>query len=229
MMMVDRSAVLTRLAQLAAAGDPQEQWVTRLCEASRQLVSGRGSSVSLYSDENTRLLLTATDDIAAQFENLHDILADGPGRQAYRDNVAFSADLRPGSGRRWPEFIRTARETADDVTLHCFPMRPISTPMGVFSVYARAGELTESPAVLQFLADAIGAAVLNDSDLLDADGAWAARAVVHQATGMLIAQLRVGPEDAMAILRAHAFADNATVEMIAEQIVQRRLDLREDT
>jgi hypothetical protein len=79
------------------------------------------------------------------------------------------------------------------------------------------------------LSDAIGAAVLNDGVLLDGDAVWAVRSVVHQATGMLIAQLGVTPDDALAILRAHAFAQGATVESIAEQVVQRRLDLRQDT
>jgi hypothetical protein len=41
---------------------------------------------------------------------------------------------------------------------------------------------------------------------------------------MVIAQLRVGPDDALAILRAHAYAHDTTLAEIAEQVVDRRLD-----
>jgi hypothetical protein len=229
MTMVDRAAVLIRLARLAAAGDPHDLWIPRLCEAGRQMIGGRGGSITLNSDEGSRLTLTTTDPVAAHLENLQDVLGEGPCRQAYRQNTAVVADLRDGSGRRWPEFMRSAREAAGEMTVHCFPMRSVGEPLGVFTVYARNGELTEPEDVVQFLADALGAAVLSDSEVLDVSGPWAARSVVHQATGMLVAQLRVRPDDGLAILRAHAFAQNATVEDVAEQIVQRRLDLREDT
>jgi AmiR/NasT family two-component response regulator len=46
---------------------------------------------------------------------------------------------------------------------------------------------------------------------------------------MVAVQLRVSPEDALAMMRAHAFAHGATVSDIAEQIVNRRLDFREGT
>jgi hypothetical protein len=122
MMMVDRAAVLARLAALAATGDPAQLWVTRLCEASRLLVNGRGGSVSLHGRDRSRVTLAATDDVAAQLENLQDVLADGPCLWAYRDNQAMSADLEHGAGRLWPDFIRSAREVAGDVILYCFPV-----------------------------------------------------------------------------------------------------------
>ena len=41
---------------------------------------------------------------------------------------------------------------------------------------------------------------------------------------MVIAQLGVAPDDAMALLRAHAFAQGATLSEVAALVVQRRLD-----
>jgi hypothetical protein len=100
--------------------------------------------------------------------------------------------------------------------------------MGVYSLYSD-GELGQADDVVQFLADAIGAAVLRDSTLSEANLVYDSRSVVHQATGMVAVQLRVEPEDALAILRAHAFAHGATVGEIANQIVHRRLGFRDDT
>ncbi|MHB1474594.1 MAG: hypothetical protein ACYCV4_13425 [Dermatophilaceae bacterium] len=41
---------------------------------------------------------------------------------------------------------------------------------------------------------------------------------------MVIAQLGVGTEDASALLRAHAYADGASMATIAKAVVERRLD-----
>jgi hypothetical protein len=226
---VDRAAVLGQLARLLAVGDPAQQLVVRLCEASRQLVGARGSSISINSDDTTsRMTLAATDPVAARLESLQDVLGEGPCREAYRQNEPIVTNLNDPPSALWPEFTRSALESAGPVTIHCFPMRPISRPMGVYSLYSD-GELGQADDVVQFLADAIGAAVLRDSTLSEANLVYDSRSVVHQATGMVAVQLRVEPEDALAILRAHAFAHGATVGEIANQIVHRRLGFRDDT
>jgi hypothetical protein len=45
---------------------------------------------------------------------------------------------------------------------------------------------------------------------------------------MVTAQLRLPPDDALAILRAHAFAHNITLAETARQVVNRELDFRGD-
>ncbi|MEU0094833.1 ANTAR domain-containing protein [Kribbella sp. NPDC006257] len=56
---------------------------------------------------------------------------------------------------------------------------------------------------------------------------WSARAEVHQATGMVVAQLHMPANDALAILRAHAY--DTTLAEIAHQVVIRQLDFRGDS
>lgn len=224
---MDRAAVLGRLARLVAAADPRQQLAVRLCEASTALIGGAGSSININTDDiGNRMTLAATDELSSRLENLQDVLGEGPCRDAYRQNAPVVTDLRGTANSRWPEFTRSALEAAGNVVLHCFPMRPAGQPFGVFSVYSHQG-LREPADVVQFLADAVGAAVLHDAMSHETDEVWAARSVVHQATGMVIVQLRVRPEDALAIMRAHAFAHDATVNEIAEQIVNRDLDFRE--
>jgi len=41
---------------------------------------------------------------------------------------------------------------------------------------------------------------------------------------MVVAQLRVGPEDAAAVLRAHAFAHATTLETVSLWVLDRTLD-----
>jgi hypothetical protein len=51
---------------------------------------------------------------------------------------------------------------------------------------------------------------------------------VHQATGMAAAQLDVTPDEALLAIRAHAFATSRSVRQVAQDLVQRRLDLSRD-
>lgn len=60
------------------------------------------------------------------------------------------------------------------------------------------------------------------------EGPWPARARVHQAIGMVVAQLRLRPDDAEALLRAHAYALDTTLADIADHVVMRRLVFRYD-
>jgi hypothetical protein len=218
--------VLARLGRLVAAGDPSQQLAVRLCDASRKLVGGQGGSISINSDDNeARMTLAATDEVAAQLESLQDVLGEGPCREAYRQGEVIVTDLNDALSTLWPEFARSALETAGDVTLHCCPMRAAGRPFGVYSVYTY-GELCEPDDVVQFLADAVGAAVLHDASESGTDSIWSSRSVVYQATGMVSVQLQVSPDDALAMLRAHAFAHGTTLNEIAEHVVAHRLDFR---
>jgi AmiR/NasT family two-component response regulator len=58
---------------------------------------------------------------------------------------------------------------------------------------------------------------------------WSARAELHQATGMVIAQLNIPADDALALLRAHAYAHDTTLGDVAQQVITRQLDFRGDS
>jgi ANTAR domain/GAF domain len=60
------------------------------------------------------------------------------------------------------------------------------------------------------------------------DGLWNDRAEVHQATGMILAQLGVSAEDAFVRLRAHAFATRRPLADVARDVVARRLVFAQD-
>jgi hypothetical protein len=60
------------------------------------------------------------------------------------------------------------------------------------------------------------------------DGSWNDRAEVHQATGMILAQLGVSAQDAFVRLRAHAFATRRPLVEVARDVVARRLVFTQD-
>jgi hypothetical protein len=134
--------------------------------------------------------------------------------------------------RRWPMFAgAVSRAGMGSVTVLAVPMRPDRETVGVFAVHdLLAAPIEELTGSAQFLADAIAVALVRDAGPWDttADDTWPARARIHQAIGMVIAQLRVSPDDAEALLRAHAYAADTTLADIADHVVDRRLVFSRD-
>jgi hypothetical protein len=127
-------------------------------------------------------------------------------------------------GGPFPMFSDMAVRAAGQVTIHALPMRSGRQAVGVLTVYTEAdAPLQRAIDDAQFLADAVGAALLEDPTTHAAGDAWLDRARVHQATGMIVAQLGIGVDDALALLRAHAFAQETTMDDIATAVVDRRL------
>jgi hypothetical protein len=228
--LVDRTALLARLARKIAEDGPELSLVTRLCRAFLALVGGDGAAITLSYTEPSRVTLCATDDVAARLEDLQEVLGEGPGPAAYKAETAMATDLRVDHDR-WPLFTEAAREVAGARTVYAVPMRPGQRTIGVVTVHQNDGDLPDGDRA-QFLADAIGAALMKEppppveSEL--EPGPWSTRAQIHQATGMVLMQLRISPSDAMALMRAHAFSHNTTLADVAEQITSRRLRFSDD-
>jgi hypothetical protein len=226
--MTDRAAILARLARLAAADARERHLAERLCEATRLILNVDAAAITVRNDSSSRITLAATNEVAARLEDLQDVLGEGPCHEAFQTGRAVRTSLDRDADQQWPEFTRAARDVAGSVWIRCFAMRPGEQVFGTLSLYlAKSPQIAESDETAQFIADAIGAALLRDptaGDGINDSGAWSSRARIHQATGMVIAQLRISPDDALAILRAHAYAHDTTLAEIAEQVVGRRLD-----
>lgn len=230
--MTDKARILARLAHLVAADDRREALAGRLAEACRLILAVSGAAITVENTTMERMTLCATDDDAARLEDLQEVLGEGPSHDAFTSATAVITALDDTEGR-WPEFTAAARRAMGEVTVHAMPMRPGGEVIGVLSLYRVPGPSYTQPLEgAQFLADAVGAALLSETPLADPpgdDGPWATRAEIHQATGMVTAQLGLHPEDALAILRAHAFAHDTSLADIARQVVTRRLDFGKES
>jgi hypothetical protein len=108
-------------------------------------------------------------------------------------------------------------------------MRPDGKVFGVLTLYqleSQPARLALDDPTLLMLAAATGAALVRDPTALDEEltsGPWSSRARIHQATGMVVAQLGVNVDDALAVLRAHAYAGDTSLSDIAEQVTDRML------
>ncbi|TCC44287.1 ANTAR domain-containing protein [Kribbella capetownensis] len=222
-----RGAILTRLIE-AITATPARSRPDELGRTCRDLLGADGTAITIENSVTNRVTLTATDSTAARLEDLQDVLGEGPGHAAYGAGEPVAAHLE--TDRRWPEFVRSALAAVGPLTIRCFPIRPGGRPFGVLSAYVTDGrKFTESPQTSQFLADALGVALLNDppptGDEPDDHSPWMSRAVVHQATGMIAGHLGLAIDDASALLRARAYARDETLARVAQLIVSRRLQL----
>lgn len=219
-----RAAVLASLARSIARDVERLPLAARLCHAYAEVLAGTGSVITLGYTQPDRMTLYATDDVAARIDGLQEVLGEGPGWDAFTTRSVIVADLLAPTP--WQLFGAVARTELGGLLICAAPMRPVGEPIGVAMVYQSPdSRQTADPSLTQFVADAVGAALLGSSDLLEDDpGPWRMRQKVHQATGMVMAQLAVGQADSMALLRAHAYAHDTTVEAISELVLDRELD-----
>ena len=223
----DRSAVLAQWAQMIAGSASVEPLPLRLCLACVRLAGADGGAITLAYTRTERVTLCVTDETAARLEDLQDVLGQGPGPEAYRTAQRSRPTWmiwRRGGGRCLPRRLRSRWGRPPCIRSRSSPTAGV---LGVLTLYQVAPRpLRYETAEVQFLADALGVALLRDpgSRAEASTGPWSSRSQVHQATGMVIAQLGIGPDDALALLRAHAYAHATTLQAIAGQVISRDLD-----
>lgn len=228
--MEDRPVLLRHLTRVLAGTPPQAPLPLRLCLAFIEILDAEGAAITIGYAAPNRATLCATDHLADRAEDSQDVLREGPSLDAHRTRTAICGLALVEQATRWPMLTQALDREGRPVVLHAFPMRPDSEVLGVVSAYqTHERGLARSCAEAQFLADAIGVAVLGGLDAQDdADQLWVTRDRVSQATGMVVAQLRIAPPDALALLRAHAFAHGTTVAEVSRGVLSRQLDFATD-
>jgi hypothetical protein len=181
--------------------------------------------------------------VSALIEDLQYSLGEGPCVDAYRQDrpvsepdladhgVLSGADRADRGGRRWVAFTPAA-VAAGARAVFGFPLRVGDIRIGALNLYRDSpGPLDDEQhadalvlagvaarAVLVMQADApagsLGAELEAGSDF---------RFVVHQASGMVSAQLDVSVGEALVRLRAFAFAHDRPLAAVADDVVARRL------
>ena len=229
--MTAKSTVLAQIVRVVATEGSHQPLPLRLCRAAAAILGADGAAITLSYTETARLTVCTTDEIAAKLEDLQNILREGPGPDAYLTGRIVRTALSARVSQRWPAFVAAAHAELGPVAISAIPIQPGIDVLGVLTLYQLpARPLEKEPTVAQFVADTVGAALLRDGGLQEdlGNGPWSMQAQVHQAAGMVIAQLGVGPDDALALLRAHAYADGTSMEAIAKAVVERRLDFSRD-
>ncbi|MGN7702123.1 ANTAR domain-containing protein [Cellulosimicrobium sp. 22601] len=219
------SELLGLLARALAAVDDDLPMPARLCQACATVLGAQSAALTVAATSHDRLTVATSDGVAGRIEDLEEMLGEGPAQVALtEDRVVVSEVDGSRDAKAFPVFTHVVGAISGPATYHAVPMHAGGRVMGVLSLLTASATLARGPQDVQFLADVVGLSLLGDLDSLD----WSTRAEVHQATGMVTAQLRVAPGDALAVLRAHAFARSTTLEEVAEDVVRRRLSFTYD-
>jgi hypothetical protein len=221
--------LLVQLARAIASTPPAHALSERLCLASRDLAGADAASLTVSSSGSEKVTLFATDPTAARLEDLQEVLGEGPGHTAAQSGELELCAVADGAATAWPRFSAGALALVGPATLYAVPMRPNDTVFGVLTLYQLAhpaSPLSLDGATLVRLAAATGAAVVRDPDAASEDttgGPWHSRSRIHQATGMVVVQLELTPEDALAVLKAHAYAGDTSLADVADRVLDRSL------
>ena len=229
----DDQRALSKFATVLASLNREESLTARLCEAGRRMLDADGASMTLDYAGNGRLMVHATDELSASLDDLQDVVGEGPSFEAAQTGEIVVARVGDGDESRWALFSDRLNDMGFVGTLVAVPLRADLSVLGVLSLHRRGPGQEEDLVSARFLVATVGTALLQDTRVGRPDQvskeAWATRSQIHQATGMIVAQVGVRTEDAMALLRGHAFARNTTLVDVARDIVERRINFRDFT
>ncbi len=223
--------VLTRFSRTVAASAPDVPLPLRMCQACVAILGVDGGSLTVAFEGVERVTLCSTNRWAADLEDFQEVTGEGPSYTAYEERTIMTL-LVGRDDERWPLFCDGVIETFRGGFIYAVPIMPGPQTMGVATFHQnRRTALLVDDATGQLLINAVGVALARDPDLLEDErlakvNSWNSRARVNQAVGMVMAQLRLSPDDALALLRAHTYAHGRSLGEISDQIIDRRLDFR---
>jgi hypothetical protein len=224
----DVDDLLTRLAKgLVDGADRGLPLPTRLCTSAAGILGCDGGAITMAYTQLERVTLAATDDLALLLEETQDVVGQGPGPDAFTSGAYSRFDLLDvdGPDPRWPLLESDTLTAVAPVVVHALPMGEKHRVIGVLTLYQRGVDRQIDLDSAVVVAQVVGAALLADgpSQHDAGHGPWAERAEVHQATGMVVAQLGIPEADAVALIRAHAYSHDQSVGRSAHAVITREL------
>ncbi|MFJ1651863.1 GAF and ANTAR domain-containing protein [Streptomyces sp. NPDC088337] len=226
-------------------GVPAAEIPRRLCAVAVELLPVTGASVSLRGN-GMPVRMGASDPAAARLAEIQATLGDGPSLYAAQAGApVLASDLTAGrDARRWPVFAQQAAE-AGVRAVYSVPLGDDAVCVGTLDLYGDAPhelsgrELHTARLVAGVMTLALMSLPLDEDDEAAEDddaaveASWlsvvaAEQDEVYQAIGMIMAQLGVGADEALALLRAHAFAEGRTALDVAHEVITHRMRFDED-
>jgi hypothetical protein len=207
-----------------------------LCLACADLLGVSGVGIALMGG-TTSGPLCASNALVTTLEDLQFTLGEGPTLDAFRTRTPVVApQLDDESFTPWPTFIERALIEGAHA-IFSYPLTLARSTIGAITIYERRpGDLTPSQRsdcvavtdVLTHMVLSMQGAAEPGTVAVGLGDAVAHRADVHQASGMVAVQLTVPVAEALARIRAYAYANDEPVSAVAADIVARRLRLHND-
>lgn len=191
-----------------------------------------GAAVSTLGSLLGNETVSATSPQAAKLDELQFDLGEGPCWDAMTSaRPVLEPDIVNRPTRAWPAFSEALRNE-NIGAIFAFPMLIGTLRLGAVDLYSdRPQEFSSidaqrSAALTSVVSRLVLRQALSKFDLHETEEPAGPffRRTVHQATGMVLAQLNLPPDDARLVIQAHAFATGRSVQEVAEDILSRKLD-----
>lgn len=221
----------TVAARFDAAGDAGPLLPKLLAEVCVTILPVQGAGISVTQE--LRIPLGASDEIASRAERLQSTLDEGPCLTAAAAPEPLAAGQR-ALAQRWPLFHSELLEQTPYRSVVSLPLlAPRGGRLGALDLYSTDPEPMD-PSLLQSLDEGIGTpmAAMLLGGVVTGPGlaGWLTgteaqqRMTVWSAVGILIGRSDLDNADALAVLRGYAFAAGTSIDEVAAQLVQRRLE-----
>jgi hypothetical protein len=232
------------LGAAMAGAAPGLSTADRLCSACVDLLDVDGAAISMVLDGSSHGTFGSSSTASRRLDEFQFTFGEGPCLEAVSSRYpVLVPDLDSPQEQRWPMFagavlgagVRAVFALPVTVTSSCVGALDLfRRQSGPLSVNGLVGGLVAAELAAEPLGDLIDSILSTSEQGVPATAADLQRVAgldrveVYQATGMLVAQLDVSPDEALMRLRAHAMATGRTASEVAWAIIERRLRLEDD-
>lgn len=203
-----------------------------LCRAACDDLGVVAATVSLLPGIGAHPVFAASSAAARTLDESQFSVGEGPARAAFEARRPVLVPDLAGTGARWPGWTPAARAEGV-VGVYAFPLHVGASAFGVLSLYTDSARapLGQDDVLTGLVFGEVATEVLLDSTLPESgDGRLGqelgaildTHAYVYQAQGMVMVELGVSLAEALALMRAHAWADGQDLTTLAGEIVAGR-------
>lgn len=206
--------------------------VEAICRCCVQVLPVDRAAIGVIGPSATWESMGASDATATLLQAQQILAGEGPAFDALTRGGPVLADDLSIEFDRWPGLTAALGVHASGA-LFAFPLQIGAISVGVLNLHRTEPGPLDGADVTDVLAvaDVVTMVLLTRSEDIDLEGFgaetwWApspSSTEIHQATGMVVAQLSVSPRVAYLRLRAHAFATETPLHDVARAVIDRRL------
>lgn len=199
-----------------------------------------GAAVSVLVGGAGQWTISSSDATASRLDELQFDLGEGPCWEAMATHLPVLRNDFASPTDRWPLFTRAVRDSElfpRVGAIFAFPLHVGNLDIGAIDLYSTTPreiaqeEISDVSQLARLASWQVLRRIISDEisqEDQSVDGTPYSRREIHQATGMVLAQLDITADDALLLLRAHAFSSGRSVREIANDVVERRLDFTND-
>ena len=208
----------------------------RVCRAAADELRLLGAVATLMSSTETPAVSAASNATTRRLEEHQFGLGEGPTRDAHAmHRPVVETDLEAAGWRRWPAFASVA-SAAGAGAVCALPLQVGAVSFGVLTLYfpvtrgISVQDLRTGLDFAEFASEVLVNSSGADGERLDLDlpAVLDTEGHIYQAQGMVMVDLGVGLAEALARMRAYAYATDQPLSRVAADIVAGRTAIPRD-